>query len=61
MAAPSPSRGTSKRNALTGPEKVGVLLLALGKAKAGQLLRRLDPDDLRFTVAIVYASGARSR
>jgi flagellar motor switch protein FliG len=48
MAAPSPSRGTSKRNALTGPEKVGVLLLALGKAKAGQLLRRLDPDDLRL-------------
>ncbi|MBZ0210394.1 MAG: flagellar motor switch protein FliG [Hyphomicrobium sp.] len=33
---------------LTGPEKVGILLLALGKTKAAQLLRRLDPDELRL-------------
>ena len=35
------------RGALTGPEKVGVLLLALGKERAAHLLRRLDPDELR--------------
>ncbi|KAB2943248.1 FliG C-terminal domain-containing protein [Hyphomicrobium sp.] len=48
MAAPSQSRASSKRNVLTGPEKVGILLLALGKTKAAQLLRRLDPDELRL-------------
>lgn len=48
MAAPSQSRASSKRHALTGPEKVGILLLALGKTKAAQLLRRLDPDELRL-------------
>jgi flagellar motor switch protein FliG len=41
------ARSSSKRNALTGPEKVGILLLALGKSKAAQLLKRLDPDELR--------------
>lgn len=44
----APHRGSSKRNALSGPEKVGVLLLALGKTKAAQLLRRLDPEELRL-------------
>src|SRR5690349_10060885 len=48
MAAPAQSRSSSKRNVLSGPEKVGVLLLALGKAKAAQLLRRLDPEELRM-------------
>lgn len=48
MAAHSQSRGSTKRNALTGPEKVGILLLALGKTKAAQLLRRLDPEELRL-------------
>jgi flagellar motor switch protein FliG len=48
MATSSQSRGASRRNALTGPEKVGVLLLALGKSKAGQLLKRLDPEELRL-------------
>lgn len=48
MAAHSQSRGSTKRNALTGPEKVGILLLALGKSKAAQLLRRLDPEELRL-------------
>src|SRR5262245_13060838 len=47
MAATAQNR-SSKRNALTGPEKVGVLLLALGKSKAAQLLRRLDPEELRL-------------
>ena len=48
MTVYSQHRGSSKRNALSGPEKVGILLLALGKAKAAQLLRRLDPDELRL-------------
>jgi flagellar motor switch protein FliG len=48
MVAPAQSRASSKRNVLTGPEKVGVLLLALGKAKASQLLRRLEPEELRL-------------
>jgi flagellar motor switch protein FliG len=47
MVATAQTRGSSKRNALTGPEKVGVLLLALGKTKAAQLLRRFDPEELR--------------
>ncbi len=48
MAAHPHSRGSPKRNALTGPEKVGILLLALGKSKAAQLLKRLDPEELRL-------------
>lgn len=48
MTVYSQHRGGSKRNALSGPEKVGILLLALGKTKAAQLLRRLDPDELRL-------------
>jgi flagellar motor switch protein FliG len=56
MAA-APQRGSSKRNALTGPEKVGVLLLALGKTKAAALLRRLDPEELR----LLTRSGSRLR
>lgn len=48
MASHPHNRGSQKRNVLTGPEKVGVLLLALGKAKAAQLLKRLDPEELRL-------------
>jgi flagellar motor switch protein FliG len=40
--------GQGRSGALSGPEKVGVLLLALGKSRAAQLLRRLDPDELRL-------------
>ena len=29
---------------LTGPEKVGVLLLALGKQRASDLLKKFNPD-----------------
>ena len=35
---------------LTGPEKVGVLLLALGKQRASELLRRFDPEELNIIV-----------
>lgn len=45
MAASSQTRSNAK---LTGPEKVGVLLLALGKSRAAQLLKRLDPAELRI-------------
>ncbi len=48
MAATSYSRSGSKRNVLSGPEKVGILLLALGKSRAAQLLRRLEPEELRL-------------
>jgi len=34
--------------ALTGSEKVAVLLLALGKSKAEALLRRFEPEELRL-------------
>ncbi|WP_072370972.1 FliG C-terminal domain-containing protein [Hyphomicrobium sp. NDB2Meth4] len=57
MSAYSQHRSSSKRNALSGPEKVGVLLLALGKTKAAQLLRRLDPEELR----LLTRSSARLR
>lgn len=48
MAPNLHSRGSHGRGALTGPEKVGVLLLALGKSRAATLLRRLDPDELKL-------------
>src|SRR5262245_48696946 len=48
MASHPHTRGSQKRGGLTGPEKVGVLLLALGKTKAAQLLKRLDPEELRL-------------
>ena len=35
-------------SSLTGPEKVAVLLLALGKAKAAHILKRFDADELRL-------------
>lgn len=47
MAA-NPHSGPHGRGTLTGAEKVGVLLLALGKSRAAQLLKRLDPEELRM-------------
>ena len=35
---------------LTGAEKVGVLLLALGKQRASELLKRFDPEELNMIV-----------
>lgn len=40
-------KGTSDLDSLTGAEKVAVLLLALGKEKAAQVLKRFDGDELR--------------
>ena len=36
--------------ALTGPEKVGVLLLALGKQRASALLKKFNPEELNILV-----------
>lgn len=35
---------------LTGPEKVGVLLLALGKERASALLKKFNPEELNMIV-----------
>ncbi len=35
-------------NSLGGPEKVAILLLALGRPKAAQLLKRFDPEEIRL-------------
>jgi flagellar motor switch protein FliG len=49
MRDPSPgSPGTSRT--LTGPEKVGVLLLALGKKRASGLLKKFNPEELNILV-----------
>jgi len=42
------SAGNSR--ALTGPEKVGVLLLALGKQRASGLLKKFNPEELNILV-----------
>jgi flagellar motor switch protein FliG len=36
--------------ALTGPEKVGVILLALGKQRASGLLKKFNPEELNILV-----------
>jgi flagellar motor switch protein FliG len=57
MASNPHSRGSPNRGSLSGPEKVGVLLLALGKSRAAQLLKRLEPDELR----VLTRSSSRLR
>jgi len=41
-------RAAPNLNSLTGAEKVAVLLLALGKTKAAQILKRFDADELKL-------------
>ncbi|MFT3732447.1 MAG: FliG C-terminal domain-containing protein [Hyphomicrobium sp.] len=41
---------TGNSRALTGPEKVGVLLLALGKQRASGLLKKFNPEELNILV-----------
>ncbi len=43
---------------LTGPEKAATLLLALGPAMAGRLLKHLDPPDLRSVTRAAAGLGA---
>jgi flagellar motor switch protein FliG len=45
---PTGSLGSSRT--LTGPEKVGVLLLALGKERASELLKKFNPEELNMIV-----------
>jgi len=42
-----PNAPKSRGQGLSGPEKVAVLLLALGKEKAGKILKRFDAEDLK--------------
>ncbi len=44
----SASAGSSNIAHLSGIEKVAVLLLALGKSKASNLLRRFEPEELKL-------------
>lgn len=44
----SGQNGTGRK--LTGPEKVGVLLLALGKQRASELLKKFNPEELNIIV-----------
>jgi flagellar motor switch protein FliG len=39
---------TRPARSLTGAEKVGVLLLALGQARSSELLQKLDPEELNI-------------
>lgn len=41
---------TGSSRALSGPEKVGVLLLALGKQRASGLLKKFNPEELNILV-----------
>lgn len=40
--------GARHSRSLTGAEKVGVLLLALGQEKASELLKKMDPEELNI-------------
>lgn len=42
------SKASTALSTLSGPDKVAVLLLALGKEKAGQILKRFDAEELRM-------------
>lgn len=47
MAANSPARAAGS-SALSGAEKVAVLLLALGKTRAAKLLKKFDAEELKL-------------
>jgi flagellar motor switch protein FliG len=48
MSGNAQSSSSTRREGLTGPEKVAILLLALGKERARKILKRFDPDDLKL-------------
>jgi flagellar motor switch protein FliG len=48
MTASNQTKPASPSRALTGAEKVAVLLLALERSRATQLLKRFDPSELRL-------------
>jgi flagellar motor switch protein FliG len=43
-----PSHKGQSHRSLSGPEKVGLLLLALGRERAGELLKKFDSDELNM-------------
>lgn len=47
MSAIPQAKAAAPPVSLSGPEKVAVLLLALGRPRAAKLLRLFDPDDLK--------------
>jgi flagellar motor switch protein FliG len=48
MSAPAQAKASAPHaTAMSGAEKVAVLLLALGKPRAAKLLKRFDPEDLK--------------
>ena len=48
MPATSRAKAAGNSGALTGTEKVAVLLLALGKARAAKLLKKFDTEELKL-------------
>jgi flagellar motor switch protein FliG len=48
MSAQAEAKAGRQAPAMTGAEKVAVLLLALGKARAAKLLKRFDAEDLKL-------------
>lgn len=48
MSTSPESKAAGAAAALTGVQKVAVLLLALGKSRAARLLKRFDEDDLKL-------------
>ena len=50
LSTMDPSLASTGPRTLTGPEKVGVLLLALGKQRASELLKKFNPEELNIIV-----------
>lgn len=48
MSTSPESKAAGAATALTGAEKVAILLLALGKSRAARLLKRFDEEDLKL-------------
>ncbi len=48
MTAPSRVKAAASPGALSGTEKVAVLLLALGKDRSSKLLKKFDPEELKL-------------
>lgn len=48
MSATQETKAAGPAAALTGAEKVAILLLALGKSRAARLLKRFDEEDLKL-------------
>lgn len=58
MSAPVNALAPPARPSLSGVEKVAVVLLALGKPRATELLKQFEPDELKIIVQSVSRLGA---